>query len=86
MVKIRLTRRGKKKQPFYKIVITDARNPRDGKFIEEVGWYDPRGKEIALNLQRVKLWLSRGAQPTERVAKLIKLKEVQNERPNRNDS
>jgi small subunit ribosomal protein S16 len=86
MVKIRLTRRGKKKQPFYKIVITDAKNPRDGKFIEEVGWYDPRSKGLSLNLDKIKLWLSRGAQPTERVGKLIKLKEVQNEGTNRNDS
>lgn len=77
-VKIRLTRLGAKKKPFYRVVIANSTAPRDGKFIEIIGTYDPMlAKEnparIKLKQERVQYWLSVGAQPTERVAKLITL-------------
>lgn len=68
MVKIRLARHGAKKRPYYHIVVSDAENPRDGKFLEQVGIYDPsREEEVRLDLSRVDHWMSVGAQPTERV-------------------
>ena len=72
-VKLRLTRVGKKKQPQYRIVAADARSPRDGRFIEILGHYDPRQDPSALTVDNDKAvkWLSEGAQPTERVAKLL---------------
>jgi small subunit ribosomal protein S16 len=74
-VKLRLTRVGKKKQPQYRIVAADARSPRDGRFIEILGHYDPRQDPSALTVDNDKAvkWLSEGAQPTERVAKLLKV-------------
>jgi small subunit ribosomal protein S16 len=74
-VKIRLKRMGQKKAPFYRIVVADSRSPRDGKFIEEIGIYDP-GKEPSLfkvNEEAAKKWLADGAQPTETVGKLFKI-------------
>ena len=74
-VKIRLKRAGKKKAPFYRIVVADSRTPRDGKFIEEVGTYDP-GKnpsEFTFKEESVKKWLENGAKPTETVGKLLKI-------------
>jgi small subunit ribosomal protein S16 len=71
MVKIRLSRRGRKKIPFYRIVVTDSRKARDGEYIENVGHYDPRKKELKLNRDRIEYWISKGAQPTNTVAKLI---------------
>jgi len=73
-VKIRLARHGSKKRPIYRIVVSDIRTPRDGRFIERVGWYDPRAAQddLKLNLERVDHWIGNGAQPTERVSKLIK--------------
>ncbi len=73
MVMIRLRRQGNKNRPFYKVVVTDKRNPRDGKFIEEIGSYDPTGKnEVSpIDLERVDYWLSHGAKASERVQKLI---------------
>jgi small subunit ribosomal protein S16 len=76
-VKIRLTRLGAKKKPCYRVVIANSTAPRDGKFIEIVGTYDPMlAKEnpgrIKLKQDRIQYWLSVGAQPTERVARLIK--------------
>jgi small subunit ribosomal protein S16 len=72
-VKLRLTRIGKKKQPQYRIVAADARSPRDGRFIEILGHYDPRQDPSALTVDNDKAvkWLEQGAQPTERVAKLL---------------
>jgi len=72
-VKLRLTRIGKKKQPQYRIVAADARSPRDGRFIEILGHYDPRQDPSALTVDNDKAvkWLKEGAQPTERVAKLL---------------
>lgn len=74
-VKLRLTRVGKKKQPQYRIVAADSRSPRDGRFIEILGHYDPRQEPSALTVDNDKVvkWLSEGAQPTERVAKLLQI-------------
>lgn len=78
MVVIRLARGGSKKRPFYSINVADSRMPRDGRFIERVGFFNPvaRGQEetLRLDLERVEYWVSKGAQPTDRVVKLIKQK------------
>ncbi len=84
MVKLRLTRIGKKKHPFYRIVATDARNPRDGRAIEQIGWYDPmkNPSAVKIDLARVDYWLGVGAQPTDTVARLIqKAREEQSAAP-----
>jgi len=74
-VKIRLRRMGKKKAPFYRIIVADSRAPRDGKFIEEIGTYDPNQEPsaISVNEEAAKKWLNNGAQPTEVVSKLFKV-------------
>ncbi len=74
MVKIRLKRMGAHKKPFYRIVVADVRAPRDGKFIEEIGYYDPmkEPKEIKINEEIAQKWLSTGAQPTDTVKALFK--------------
>ena len=73
-VKIRLKRMGQKKAPFYRIVVADARSPRDGKFIEEIGTYDPNQEPSVFKLdeEAAKKWLNNGAQPTEMVGKIFK--------------
>ncbi|WP_163835083.1 30S ribosomal protein S16 [Spartinivicinus ruber] len=75
MVTIRLARGGSKKRPFYHLTVTDSRNSRDGRFIERVGFFNPvaRGQEERLRVDsdRVEYWLSKGAQATDRVAKLL---------------
>ncbi len=73
-VKIRLRRMGAKKAPFYRIVVADSRSPRDGRFIEEIGTYDPTKTPIVFNVDadKAKQWLSNGAQPTETVKALLK--------------
>ncbi len=71
-VHIRLARAGTKKTPFYRIVVTDQRSPRGGRFIERVGSYDPRRPEVVLQPGRVQHWLSVGAQPSATVAKLLR--------------
>ena len=78
-VKIRLKRMGKKKAPFYRIVVADARSPRDGRFIEEIGTYDPMKNptEFKVNEELAKKWLGNGAQPTETVAKLFKISGIE---------
>ncbi len=75
MVKIRLRRMGQKKAPFYRIVVSDSRSPRDGRFIEEIGTYDPNTdpSSIKVDEEAAKKWLANGAQPTETVAKLLKV-------------
>ncbi len=75
MVKIRLMRMGKKKQPTYRIVAADSRSPRDGRFIEIVGNYDPRREPSAIRIDNDKAvaWLRKGAQPTDRVQQLLKI-------------
>ena len=72
-VKIRLRRMGAKKAPFYRIVVADSRCPRDGRFIDEIGTYDPmaEGDKIKVDLERAKYWISNGAQPTETVRGLL---------------
>jgi small subunit ribosomal protein S16 len=73
-VRIRLKRVGAKNSPYYRIVVADARSPRDGKFIEEIGSYQPRkkGDNYKLDLERAQYWVSHGAQPSETVASFIK--------------
>lgn len=75
MVKIRLQRFGKKKAPFYHIVVADSKSPRDGKIIEQLGTYDPmtEPKAIVLDKEKVERWIKNGAKPTDTVKKLIKL-------------
>lgn len=76
MVKIRLARGGSKKRPFYNVVVTDSREPRDGSFIERIGFFNPiklnENKELFINLNKVKYWMNKGAQPSNRVLALIK--------------
>ncbi len=74
-VKIRLRRMGQKKAPFYRIIVADSRSPRDGRFIEEIGTYDPNQNPSAIKVDEelAKKWLANGAQPTEVVAKLLKV-------------
>ena len=73
-VKIRLRRMGQKKAPFYRIVVADSRSPRDGRFIEEIGYYDPTKEpsEIRVDEEAAKKWLANGAQPTQTVEKILK--------------
>ena len=73
-VKIRLRRMGQKKAPFYRIVVADSRTPRDGRFIEEIGTYDPTKdpSEFKVDEELAKKWLNNGAQPTEVVGKIFK--------------
>ena len=76
MVSIRLARGGSKRRPFYHVVVSDSRSPRDGRYIERVGFFNPqaRGQEEELRLddKRIDYWISQGAKPSERVANLIK--------------
>jgi small subunit ribosomal protein S16 len=78
MVRIRLRRTGAKKQASYRIVVADQRSPRDGKFIEILGWYNPRTNppSFEVNNERARYWLSQGAQPSEAVARLLKKAEL----------
>ena len=73
-VKIRLKRIGAKKAPFYRVVVADSRYPRDGRFIEEIGYYDPTKSPsvIKIDTEKADKWIKNGAQPTETVKKLIK--------------
>lgn len=77
-VKIRLRRMGAKKAPFYRIVVADSRFPRDGRFIEEIGYYDPTKNPIVVEVDsdKAKKWISNGAKPTETVRALLKKKEI----------
>jgi small subunit ribosomal protein S16 len=73
MVKIRLARHGAKKKPFYRIVVADSHAPRDGRYIDQVGYYDPTKNPAVVELKRkLDRWLQHGAQPSETVAQLIK--------------
>jgi small subunit ribosomal protein S16 len=76
MVKIRLRRIGKKKQPSYRVVVTDSRSPRDGRFIETIGFYNPRTEPPTVEIKedQALYWLSQGAQPTDAVARLLRNK------------
>ncbi len=75
-IKIRLARGGAKKRPVYRIVVADARAPRDGRFLEKLGTYNPMlakdsGQRVVLDLEKAKAWLAKGAQPTDRVARFL---------------
>ncbi|MGF1472031.1 MAG: 30S ribosomal protein S16 [Rubrobacteraceae bacterium] len=74
-VKIRLARHGSKKAPYYRIVVADSRNPRDGRFIERIGSYDPQKQpsEIQVDNDKAREWLGKGAQPTNQVRKLLQI-------------
>lgn len=74
MVKIRLKRMGMKKKPFYRVVVADERSPRDGRFIEEIGYYDPMTEPATIKIEadKAKQWLQNGAQPTDTVRVLLK--------------
>ena len=74
MVKIRLKRMGMKKEPFYRVVVSDSRTPRDGRFIEEIGYYNPVEDPAVIKFdeERAKYWLSTGAQPTDTVKAILK--------------
>ncbi len=72
MVKIRLKRMGRKKLPVYKIVVMEAMSKRDGRAVDILGTYNPKSKELQVDVEKVKEWLSKGAQPTDRVAALLK--------------
>lgn len=78
MVKIRLRRLGAKKAPFYRIVVADSRSPRDGRFIEEIGYYDPTKEPsiVKIDADKAKQWLANGAQPTDTVRALLKKAEI----------
>ena len=78
MVKIRLRRMGAKKAPYYRIVVADSRSPRDGRFIEEIGTYDPMadGEKLKVDKERVAYWIANGAQPTDTVRGLLKKAEA----------
>lgn len=88
-LKIRLARGGAKKRPYYRIVIADARSPRDGKFLERIGIYDPLQPKdsearLKLDLERAKHWLSKGAQPTDRVLRFLDAAGVMKREPRNN--
>ena len=79
-VKIRLKRLGKKKAPFYRVVVADSRYPRNGRFIEEIGTYDPMtddDKQVNIDADAAKKWIGNGAQPTEVVGKLFKVANIE---------
>ena len=73
-VKMRLRRMGAKKAPFYRVIVADSRSPRDGRFIEEIGYYNPltNPAEIKIDAEKAQKWLANGAQPTETVKSLLK--------------
>lgn len=77
-VKIRLRRMGAKKAPFYRVVVADSRFPRDGRFIEEIGFYDPTKEPsiVKIDAEKAKKWIANGAQPTDTVRTLLKKTEI----------
>lgn len=82
-VKIRLTRKGKKKQPTYRVVVADSRAPRDGRYIEQIGRYDPRQEPsvVVIDNERATYWMSQGAQPSDAVRKLLEISGALDARP-----
>jgi small subunit ribosomal protein S16 len=72
MLKLRLKRLGKKREPSYRIVVAQSTSRRDGRPVAEVGFYNPRSKETRLDMEAIKDWISKGAQPTETVSRLLK--------------
>ena len=88
-LKIRLARGGSKKRPYYRIVVTDVRNPRDGRFIEKLGTYNPllskeSNERVTLKIDRIKYWLGVGAKPTDRVLRFLDAEDIA-KRPTRNN-
>lgn len=77
-VKIRLKRMGAKKAPFYRVVVADSRYPRDGRFIEEIGYYNPMKDpaEVSIDMEKAEKWIANGAQPTDTVRRLLKNNEA----------
>ena len=77
-VKIRLRRMGAKKDPFYRVVVADSRFPRDGRFIEEIGYYDPTKEPSVINIdaEKAQKWIANGAQPTDTVRVLLKKSDI----------
>jgi small subunit ribosomal protein S16 len=71
-VKMRLRRMGAKKAPTYRVIIADSRSPRDGRFIEEIGYFNPRTDEVKIDADKAKVWIKNGAQPTDTVRALLK--------------
>ena len=71
-VKIRLKRIGAKKKPFYRVVVSDSRSPRDGRFIDQVGTYNPKSSDVKINAEKIDRWLKSGAQPSQTVSNLLK--------------
>ena len=71
-VKIRLRRMGAKKKPFYRVIVADSRSPRDGRFIEEIGYFNPIADELKINVEAAQKWLATGAQPTDTARALLK--------------
>ena len=71
-VKMRLRRMGAKKAPTYRVIIADSRSPRDGRFIEEIGYFNPRSDELKIDAEKAKKWIANGAQPTDTVKALLK--------------
>jgi small subunit ribosomal protein S16 len=88
-LKIRLARAGTKKRPFYHIVIADSRSPRDGRFIERIGYFNPllpkeKTERLKLDLEKVKAWLVKGALPTDRVLRFLDAADVRKREPRKN--
>ena len=75
-VKMRLTRTGAKKAPTYRVIVADSRSPRDGRFIEEIGHFDPRSNELKIDAEKAKKWIANGAQPTDTVKALLKKSDI----------
>ena len=71
-VKMRLRRMGAKKAPTYRVIVADSRSPRDGRFIEEIGYFNPRTDEVKIDADKAKTWIANGAQPTDTVKSLFK--------------
>ena len=71
-VKMRLRRMGAKKAPTYRVIIADSRSPRDGRFIEEIGYFNPRSDELKIDAEKAQTWIKNGAQPTDTVRALLK--------------
>ena len=71
-VKMRLRRMGAKKAPTYRVIVADSRSPRDGRFIEEIGYFNPRSDELKIDAEKAKTWIKNGAQPTDTVKALLK--------------
>lgn len=90
MLTLRLARAGAKKRPYFRLVVTDSRNPRDGRYVERLGTYDPllpsdSPERVKLNAERIKYWLGKGAKPSERVARFLGAAELTPMPPRRNN-